>query len=201
MPLTCAIVLLAGGRSRRMQQDKRRLRLNGPDGPTLLEAVIGRVAPLTAECLVVMNDCADWPQLPIPCIADDVPGSGALGALISALRRIHADAALVCAADMPALEPALLRWMLVWPGDMLLCAADAAPPQRIHPLLTRYPRTILPQLERAFAAGERRLQAVIADVPHALVPDAIWRHYDPQRRSLLNLNSPADLAAFEQRDG
>jgi molybdopterin-guanine dinucleotide biosynthesis protein A len=197
-PPRCAVLILAGGRSRRMRQDKRRLRLSGPTGPTLLESVVARVAPLSAECLVVMNDCRDWPQLTVPCLADDLPGSGVFGALLTGLRRIRAGAALVIAADMPLLVPELVQYMLSWPADSLLCAADAAPSGRIHPLLARYPAALLPQLEAAFTAGERRLQTLITALPHQLVPDAAWQQYDPQRRSLWNLNSPADLAALHQ---
>ncbi len=46
-------VVVAGGRSRRLGQDKRRLRLWGEVGPTLLEHTLQVLAPLCAELIVV----------------------------------------------------------------------------------------------------------------------------------------------------
>lgn len=197
MASSCAAIVIAGGRSRRLGQDKRRLRLWGAAGPLLLERIVAQLTTVCSECIVVLNDAADWQQLPARLIPDSEPGSGPLGALISALRAVQADTALVCAADMPCLAPALLQALVGWPGDGLICASDGRQPLYPQPLLARYPRRLLPTLEAAFAGGERRLQQIVAALPHALLPDSSWSAADPRRFSLINLNTADDLRLAE----
>ena len=194
----CAAAVLAGGSSRRLGRDKRRLRLWGDDGPTLLEHVVARVASVCPQTFVVMNDADAWPQLTVPCVADREPSAGALAALLTALSVTDAEHLLICAADLPLISPGLLQFLAQWPHDDVICAADTRRPGLPQPLLARYPRTVLPDLTAAFAAGERRLQSAVAALPHRLVPEAAWLADDAQRLSLLNLNTPADLAYIQQ---
>ena len=59
-------IVLAGGVSRRLGQDKRQLRLWGTAGPMLLEYVVGIVARVCADVVVVLNDPDAWNTLPAP---------------------------------------------------------------------------------------------------------------------------------------
>ncbi|MCU0491408.1 MAG: molybdenum cofactor guanylyltransferase, partial [Chloroflexaceae bacterium] len=150
--LTTGIVL-AGGTSRRMGRDKRRLRPWGEGGPTLLEHCVHVVGQVCAEVLVVLNDAPAWPQLPARPVADVYPDGGALGGLYSGLAAATHDYALVVACDMPLLNPALLGAMLDLPRDYEALVPRSPRPglarnrMDVEPLHAIYHKNCLPHLE------------------------------------------------------
>ena len=56
MDTHASAIVLAGGLSRRMGEDKRRLRLWGQGQPVLLEHTVSVAAQLCADVVVVLND-------------------------------------------------------------------------------------------------------------------------------------------------
>lgn len=110
-------IVIAGGRSRRLGFDKRRLKLWGDAGPTLLEHTVALVGSLCSEVVVVLNDAEQWPGLPARMIPDAFPEAGALGGLATGLGAASSPYALAVASDMPLLNPRLLRAMLEQPHD------------------------------------------------------------------------------------
>jgi molybdopterin-guanine dinucleotide biosynthesis protein A len=113
--IACSGIILAGGRSRRLGEDKRALRLWGENAPTLLERTCAVLAPLCAELIVVLNDPEAWSGLSARLVRDSLPDGGALGGLYSGLLAAQRDHCLVVAADMPFLNADLLRAMLAYP--------------------------------------------------------------------------------------
>ena len=73
-------IILAGGKSRRMGQDKALLEL---DGKPILQHVLDRIAPLCAEIILVANDAPAYALFAVKIISDVLPGKGSLGGLYS----------------------------------------------------------------------------------------------------------------------
>ncbi len=193
-------IIVAGGRSRRLGQDKRRLRLWGADGPMLLERTLDLLAPLCAERLVVLNDSLTWPNLPARCIPDSYPDGGALGGIYAGLTAMTHPYALVVAADMPLLRRELLAAMLAYPRDYdaLVPRSRYPAPGRnaagLEPLHAIYSRACCTPLRCRLDQGQRQIAAFLAGVRMLTVePDVIAR-YDPLEQAFLNINTPDDLA-------
>lgn len=188
-------IILAGGRSRRLGYDKRRLRLGGDTGPTLLEQIVACVTPLSSDVIVVLNDAAAWPDLAARCVPDAYPDTGPLGGLVSGLRVLLAETALVVACDLPLLEPTLLAALMAEP-----LTADVRclvrPPNGPEPLIALYRRSCLPLAEALVQQGERRMSALLNALHRDERGPDWWRRYDPAGRSFTNINRPEDLAAF-----
>ncbi|WP_298820327.1 molybdenum cofactor guanylyltransferase [Chloroflexus sp.] len=191
-------IVIAGGRSRRFGTDKRRLRLWGDCGPRLLDHAVALLQPLCVETIVVLNDAEAWPDIPARLVCDEQPGSGAIGGLISGLQAMRAPAALVIAADMPLIAPQLLAALAQWPftGDALAPTLPGQP-DRPQPLLAVYRQSALPPLRRVFDRGERRLQTALRSLSWVDPGPELWQRYDPLARSLMNLNTPDDLAMVQ----
>jgi molybdopterin-guanine dinucleotide biosynthesis protein A len=197
---TSAIVL-AGGISRRMGEDKRQLRLWGAGGPTLLEHTVSVLARLCADVVVVLNDPEAWSSLPARLVPDVYPDAGALGGIYSGLRAARHSFALAVACDMPFLNLDLLRAMIARPRDY-----DVLVPRSLQPGQTRnaldveslhaiYGQGCLEPMRASLEAHRRQIAAFFPQVRVAYVePEETLRH-DPSGRAFLNLNTPEQLAA------
>jgi molybdopterin-guanine dinucleotide biosynthesis protein A len=186
-------LILAGGRSRRFGRDKRRLRLWGATGPTLLEHTVALAAPLCAETIVVLNDPEAWPDLTARCVPDAYPDAGPLGGLVSGFQALQADTALVLAADLPLLQPALLAALIATPlSSDVRCLVR--PPTGPEPLLAVYQHQCLGIGEALLERGERRMSAFLATLTREERGPDWWKRYDPEGRSFTNINRPDDLA-------
>ncbi len=196
--LTTAVIV-AGGRSRRFGSDKRRLRLWGDDGPTLLERTAALAGTLCDETIVVLNDEADWPELPARKIRDAFAGAGPLSGIWSGLAAATYPYALVVAADMPLLKPELLRWMIEQPRDYDVLAPRATSDGHtrnrlsVETLHAMYGRACLDPIRAVLEAGERQVVAFFPAVRVRYVEPEVLARLDPAGQSCRSINTPEDL--------
>ncbi len=196
---SASAIVLAGGRSRRLGQDKRRLRVFGPDQPTLLERTVNTATQLCADVVVVLNDPESWPHLPGRLVPDLYADGGPLGGIYSGLQAAQFETALVLACDMPFLNPALLQAMLARPGEYDVLMPRSLGTQRtrnahaVEPLHAVYRRSCLAPIQQLLEQGERQVTALLDVVRVAFMePDEI-RCYDPEGRSFVNINTLEQL--------
>lgn len=97
-------VVLAGGQSRRMGQDKTELMLGGR---SLLQRAVGLLQSLGTVDVVVSGEREGY-----RCIADLHPGGGPLVGLFSVMQQRSGERLLVLPVDMPRLGVALLQHLL-----------------------------------------------------------------------------------------
>jgi molybdenum cofactor guanylyltransferase len=193
---TSAIVV-AGGSSRRLGEDKRRLRLWGEAGPTLLEHTVALAGRLCDEVIVALGNDEEWPGLAARRVPDTVPGAGVLAGLHAGLAAATHPFALVLAADMPFLGEQLLRAMLAYPRrfDVLaLAAPNARNPLGIEPLHAVYRSAVAAHLGAALARGERGIGAALAGLQITTLPPEIAAQHDPAGRSAWSINTAEQLA-------
>jgi molybdopterin-guanine dinucleotide biosynthesis protein A len=198
-PPTSAIVL-AGGVSRRLGQDKRHLRLWGTAGPTLLEHVVGIAGRLCADVVVVLNDPAAWRNLPARLVPDVYTGGGSLGGIYTGLMAAIHEYALVVACDMPFLDAGLIGAMLARPRNYDLLVPRSLQPGTarnaldVEPLHAIYAKACLAPIRAALESGQRQIAAFFPTVRVAYVEPDETRRYDPSGRSFLNINTPEQMA-------
>lgn len=184
------MVVLAGGRSRRLGRDKRFL---AAGSRSLLERTLDVVRSLGSPIwlAVAAEQTAFLPRCPdVAVLHDPDPHAGPLCALDAILGRLDADVLLV-AADLPDLDPAALATLTeaarANPGVAMVPRHDAG----LEPLCAIYPRALAPQVREAVRDGERGLQAFLrglaAEACQTLPLDA---------RAFRNLNLPLDVEAW-----
>lgn len=195
LPVTAAV--LAGGRSMRMGVDKTLLDV---DGEALLARVVEVVSSVCANAVVVTNRPEAVAQAGVPpdvrVLVDEVAYQGPLGGLVTALKGASEDWVLAVAADMPWVNPDVVRalWNARDGAQVVVPMTDKG----LEPLLALYHRDCLPAARRALATGRRRIVAFFGDVTVVEVPVEALREFDPELASLFNINTPEDLA--EARD-
>ncbi len=182
-------VVLAGGESRRLGQDKCMLLV---EGQSLLDRTLGLLASLAGDLVVVSNDLRRTVDLPFPVrlVPDRQPGVGALMGLYSGLHAARHDRAVAVACDMPFLSLPLLRHMVSLSVDY-----DVVLPRLgdlVEPLHAVYGKGCLGPMERQLSRGRRRIVSFFDEVRVRYVEQAEVDRYDPRHLSFLNVNTPDD---------
>ena len=185
-------IVLAGGRSSRFGRDKLAEPLAGR---TLLDHAIAAVRPLARETIVVGRPGAT-PRVPDGTIMVHDPSAfeGPLIGLLTGLRGATQPVALVVGGDMPTLVPSVLEALIARLDDPTIDAVVLEDDGRDRPLPSAV-RTALAMsaAERLVAAGERRLGALFEALATAVIDEPTWRMFDPDGRTLCDIDAPADL--------
>lgn len=182
--MDAAAMVLAGGNSRRMGQDKSMLPFGAKP---LLAHIADQLRPHFRFLLVGANDPARYGIAGAPVIPDRIPGQGPLMGLSSCLEATTADRTFLTGCDIPTMDIPTIRSMMDG-----LDGYDAVIPVtadgRRHPLFAAYRRSVLPVAQGALAEGRRRMEDLLERVRVKTFPI----HDDGWFR---NLNTPEEYAA------
>ncbi len=121
--------------------------------------------------------------LGLTVVADQYPGEGPVGGVITALDACDTPGVVVVACDVPYLTVATVHALLVDGGGAPL--ATVAVTDRVQPMCALWSRSAIGHLRAAFTSGERRLLTVLDQLEILQVPA------NPQ--DLANVNAPGDL--------
>lgn len=177
-------VILAGGESRRMGQNKALLMLGGQ---TFLERVAAAARPLVQEVALVDNGplAAHWEGL---IWADRYVGQGPVAGIETALWHISTPYALILSCDLPLLTTPVLAYLLEQsaPAHSTIFSLAA----RWQPLIGVYAKAQQPIFEKALEQEQLRLMRVLKKLPVQVCacPEQWARH-------LSNINT---LDAYQQ---
>ena len=187
-----AAVLLAGGRSRRMGQDKAMLPL--PDGRRLWERQLAVLRALGPAEIFISGPAREGFPSDVPLLADEVPGLGPLAGIAAALKAMHTPRLVVLAVDLPTMTTAFLRGLLE--EEPAFSSTPGVVPQAadgfFEPLAAVYARPSLPWAEAQLRNGERALQTfvrLLIDKGLAVVHPVA----DADASLFTNWNQPQDL--------
>ncbi len=191
-------VVVAGGKSTRLGQDKRRLRLWGPAGPTLLEHTVEFVAEHCDEVVVVLNDPEAWSMLPVRIVPDSYPAGGSLGGIYSGLRAAASPYAFVVAGDMPLLNHDLFAWMIRQPRDYDVLVPRVGQGRArnrlgVESLYAIYSQACSASMRRQLEAGNPQVIGFFPEVRVSFVEPEVLRRFDPEGTAFININTPGEL--------
>jgi len=188
----CGGFVLAGGKSRRMGQDKALLLFEGR--PLGLRAA--ELAQQVCSDVTIVGDPAKYAAWGFPVLRDLYPDRGPLGGIHAALAHCDAPLALVVGCDMPYLSPEFLHFLV---GLARQSEADAVIPESetfgYEPLCAVYARACFAPIEQALREDRRKISEVFRTLRLRLISPSEWRPYDPEGRLFRNLNT---LEEYEQ---
>ena len=189
-------ILLAGGKSRRMGEDKRFL-LVGEQ--TLLDRSLAALRSIFQTVSVVIAQDSPLLEADVPVFRDLVPDCGSLGGLYTGLKQAHTEYVFVAACDMPFLNPTVVRHMVSLKdrADIVMIRLE----ERLQPTHALYSRCCLPVIEEMLKAREFKIQQLAARLALRtwLVAESELREIDHEGLSCINVNTPADLEAARTR--
>ncbi len=183
----CTAVILAGGESRRMGQDKAQVMFRGE---SLMERAIANLEPLFAEIVVSV-------RRPIPSNLPQVmdAGGGPMAGLVAALEYVRKDWIFAIGVDMPFVVPAVIRHMGEQRSgrDAVLAEING----KLQPVPAFYAKAAcLPAMQSRIAQGRRSLMRLMPLLNTAVLTEKDLRLLDPGLRSFVDFDTPEDMAAF-----
>lgn len=180
-------VVLAGGRSSRMGEDKALIELAGR---SLLDRALDILQPHVNDLLVI-GDPAKYGHVGPFVMPDDVPGIGPLGGINTALHYALHDRVIVLAVDMPNVNAALIERLkqgLLPEMDAFVPVCDGA----IEPLIAAYQRRCRPTFEACIAQGLWKVSDALDKVRTTYTQICPGENGWP-KDLFRNLNEPSDL--------
>ena len=193
-------VILAGGKSRRMGQNKALLPLGEA---SLIEHVIRRMRRVTDELLLITNAPTEYAHLGLPMHSDIIPDTGALGGIYTGLMHASHDVVVCVACDSPFLQPKLLTYLVSVLGDydaVMPYTYKASPSDNkdaqmtLQTLCAAYSkRCCLSIIELMLQESELRVHALQERANILALAPEIWKTYDSEGHSFFNVNTPEDF--------
>lgn len=189
--ISLAAIVLAGGHSTRMGQDKALIPI---EGVPLLQ----RVCQVALECASTVYVITPWVEryqtvIPLGCkliqeqTSDTGRSQGPLMGFSQALASVQADWVLLLACDMPFLKSDVIKgWMVELENSGDAIAVLHRTQNGWEPLCGFYRRNCLTSLNAAIERGERSLQRWLAD-------EAVKQLPVNDTAIFFNCNTPADL--------
>ena len=185
--LNTVAVILAGGNSRRMGQDKMMLKL-GDD--SVLQSIINRFSVGFEKVYVSVADPEKYPEILEEKIVDYFSNIGPLAGLHSALKKIESDSCVngifLTAADLPFVTPEDAKKVIERAEGYDICV-PIDNRGRYEPLFAYYSKEILPKLQEFLDSGEKK---VINFYPKVKITTVEVSEFD--RKHFYNLNFPED---------
>jgi len=186
--------VLAGGRSERFGADK----LVAPyRGSPLVHHAIGHLSAVCDDVVVVLAPGREGTGLPpgVRIVHDSSEGDGPLAGLHAGMMAaIRSERVVVAGGDMPELSAPVLTEMLKVldeSGADAVALRDGDRPRPLPMALRTWPAA--DAVHTLLHAGRRRLRDVLDALPTAVIDEATWTSLDPDRGTLVDVDTPEDL--------
>ena len=181
-------IILCGGRSSRMGQDKASLAFGGE---TMLVRIVRIVRAIAEDVIVVARRAQPVPS-DVTVVYDAVEDLGPLAGISAGLAASNSDLNIVVACDMPLINPHVLRRLasLIDDHDACVAVADG----HASALCGIYRSRIAPFAQALLDSGERRVMRLLDQVETKRVDAELFRDLDPHLETFISVDTPEKYA-------
>jgi molybdopterin-guanine dinucleotide biosynthesis protein A len=182
-------IVLCGGRSTRMGQDKGALPVGDE---TMLDRIVRIVRTIAEEVIVVSRHVQQAPA-GVTIVNDPVEDLGPLAGLAAGLAASTSDLNIVVACDMPLIKPQVLQRLVSMIGDTddaCVTVADG----HASALCGVYRSRVAKDAQALLDSGERRVMRLLDRVQTKRVDAALLRDIDPYLETFISVDTPDKYA-------
>jgi molybdopterin-guanine dinucleotide biosynthesis protein A len=183
-------IILAGGKSQRMGEDKAFL---DSGGVPLFERVYRIFREIFSEIIIVANDVLPFERYEAILRRDIILGKGALGGLYTGLYHSSNYHAFCSACDMPFLNPRVIKYMEKERDEY-----DVIVPKThdgLHPLHAIYSKKCLNPMSQSLDRNDLKIVNFFQQVRVRYIEEMEIREFDPHMRSVINVNTEEEMEA------
>ena len=192
MPRTKEItgIILAGGKSTRMKQDKG---LVSFQGKLMVSHIIEKLESVTKKIMIITQNPA-YEQFGYPCFADSIKDSGPLGAIYTGLRYSSTQKNLVVGCDTPFFSVHILNALRASSGEEAALIAEHN--GKKEPLFAIYDRHCMAHFHSCILEGKLKITDALEQLNSAVInfDEAEWI----TGNEYANINTPEELEQFEK---
>jgi molybdopterin-guanine dinucleotide biosynthesis protein A len=180
-----SLIILAGGKGRRMGFDKASLTL--PEGP-LIGRVLRQVEGMFDEVLISVSrgQAVDAPGC--RAVEDAAPGQGPLAGILAGMKAAKNEVCAVLACDIPDIDVDFLKGLIskAHGFDIVVPISSGG---LFEPLFAVYRRSVIPEIEALVQAGDFSILTLFdrCRTRKVRLKDSGW---------LRNLNTPEDYKKY-----
>jgi molybdopterin-guanine dinucleotide biosynthesis protein A len=170
-------IILSGGKSTRMGQDKGLIEI---DGMPMIQHVIDHIQPLCDQILISSNQ-EEYNRFGYQVVEDNIKDIGPAGGIISCLPLAKHKKCIIISCDLPYASTALIKKLLSFSEnyEVTIPRIDSY----LQPLCGIYSKDVYLKLKNLVDKGQYSI--------HKLVNQFILKIVD--QRDLINLNVQAEL--------
>ncbi|MCR6546898.1 molybdenum cofactor guanylyltransferase [Dehalobacterium formicoaceticum] len=190
-------VILAGGKSRRMGQDKTLMTFNNE---TLIGHMIKELKDVTDEIIIASNHSNKYQFPGITEVVDIYPGKGPLAGVHAGLTAAMNEYAFVVSSDMPLFQGKLVTYLAERAPDY-----DVVVPKPFgywEPLCALYSKNCLPVMEKYLRASDHAVAAFhfYPEVKVLEINEKELSASGNMKHLFYNVNTPEDYQALMRQE-
>jgi molybdopterin-guanine dinucleotide biosynthesis protein A len=152
-------IIMAGGKSMRMGQDKSMLLVNGEP---VIKHIFEQLCSHFNQVLISSDDISGYSFLGVEVVGDEVTGKGPLMGIASALKASVNQVNFVIACDIPEVDISFVRQM-VRESKGFDAVVPQTRPSQYEPLFAVYNKSALAAIDKAIALENYRIIAPLKD--------------------------------------
>lgn len=192
-------IILSGGKSVRMGQNKSLLKINNE---TVIERALSLMKSNFKEVILITNSPEEYRFLGIPQFEDIVKGRGPLSGIHSGLANSMTEKNFIISCDMPLVDSGIIQFIADYPSNELITITRAD--GYIQQLCGVYSKKVFPFIEDIFNSYQYELSReenqkkrkceVLALVKKAggLIIDIEKEYPGYRKHSFVNMNKTED---------
>ena len=182
------IIILAGGKSSRMGEDKGLITVNNQ---AIVQYILNTCKSISDSILIVTNN-EQYQQFGYSIVKDKIKNIGPIGGLYSGLLASHHQFNLVISCDAPAVSVDLLQLLAtkIANGKDVVISKYGS---QHHPLIGLYSKSIIDVIQDLIEKQTYKLSKIYEN-DRAMVID--FSHFPA--KEFLNLNTKSDLETFKK---
>ena len=181
-------IVLAGGKSRRMKENKALLPIAGLP---LIQRLCLTLAEHFREIIVSVQCAEAYSFLPYPVVVDKEPDQGPMMGLLGGLAASSNPVNFVIACDIPEIDFDFVRRMADFTGDYEI-VVPVSGVDKFEPLFAFYNKSVIPRIESLLQQQKRKIIELysLAKVKTIPLDHAEWYY---------NLNSMDDYRRYLEK--
>lgn len=184
-PMHTSAIILAGGQSTRMGQDKALLEINGESS---IKRLYNLLSPFFDEIIVSVGSERDIPFTEMKVVRDVEDGHGPLMGIYSSIAASQSQVNFVIACDIPEVNMTLLFELLANSEEYDIAVPSFSEGQ-CEPLFAVYKKNVAHAAKKILDLHKRRIIEIFPECKTQIIPT-------PNKSWYINLNTPGDYQNY-----